>query len=210
MRGILTMLIAYKSVILARKDMRRVVGSFAFAILCLVPTSYAQGGTSYFPATEFRDLDIYNVDRPQSWAKYLALFKEPNIYSNKSVRFSIRLTASPAFDDGLVIRISQNGSGHLFGVIKQLRRSTLTASSSTFHPDDAQLKRIRQALRREDFWNLGNHQTTVTTDGTELLLEVKEGDKYHVVYVGSTLDGPIGRIAKTLTDIAHMKFAGED
>jgi hypothetical protein len=91
---------------------------------------------------------------------------------------------------------------------KHLSRTSEVLTSFSFVVTRTDISKIRQVLSVEHFWSLNNHQQSVTTDGTELLLEVRDGDKYHVVYAGSTLDGPILRIAEVVAGIAHVHLVG--
>lgn len=165
---------------------------------------------SYFPSSEFRDLEKYNADEPAAWSKYLSLFKEPVLFRDNSSVFVVRLTVAPAFSAGMIIRISEGRNGLIVGVSKDLPRGGSGPTSDSFPVNAGDLALVKRALATEDFWNLGNHQSVVTTDGMQLLLEVRQGKKYHVVYTNGPVDNPLFRIARTLLDIAHQHFPGEN
>jgi len=163
---------------------------------------------SYFPRTEFRDLEAYNADEPKAWSNYLSLFKEPILFNDRSVVFAIRVTLAPAFSDGLIIRIQKNRDGSIEGTVKHLARQTQVLATGTFAANNDDLDAVEAVLNDEKFWLIGNRQTVVTTDGIQLLVEVKEGGRYHVAYTNGPIDTPLWKIAKTMARVAHTSLPG--
>ncbi len=160
---------------------------------------------SYFPKSAFRDLGEYDADEPEAWSRYLRLFNEPVLFQSHDSRFSIRLAIAPAFSDGYVIRIMEGARGRITGVKKRLRRADLLAVSSPLNVTMAELQQIKRMVSEEKFWNLTNRQEVVVTDGVRLLLEVKDGTRYHAVYSPGLLDNGFSRIARILMTLASVE-----
>ena len=157
----------------------------------------------YFPATEFQDVEAYDSGVPDAWAEYLASLREAPLFSDGTADFAIRLTVSPAFPSGSVIRISESGDGGVIGVMKRFSYGTTKPITSTITVSKADLDRIKRFLTAADVWTLSNRQPVINTDGQALLLEVKRGHQYHAVYTGDGGRGPIAVIARLLDEIAH-------
>jgi hypothetical protein len=188
---------------------RRAQVLFGVLIFALIPIGATCAEIrSYFPATEFHDLETYNADEPKAWSDYLSLFGEPILFDDDSSEFAIRLTLAPAFSNGAVIRIFQNKAGLIQGVTKRFLRTSQTVVASNFDVSQSDLKIIKLAISRERFWALGNKQRVITTDGVPMLLEIKCGSRYHVVYVSDALEGPVLRIAQLLATTGHVHLPG--
>jgi len=185
----------------------RILRIVAFGVV-LLPIADARAtrpelvtAAQYFPATEFRDLEAYEAGMPDAWAEYLASLREAPLFNDSATNFAVRLTVSPAFPGGTVIRISETDAGGVIGVTKRFERGTTKPVTSTIAITKESLSKIKHSLTATGIWKLGNRQTIINTDGQSFLLEVKRGGRYHAVYTDDPGQGPIAVIARLLENI---------
>lgn len=177
---------------------------FATLAYCTVASA---GPQTYFPSSEFRDLEPWNSDEPRAWGELLSYFREPNISGNDFRGFAMRLTVAPAFSSARVVRIALQQNGQILAVCKQLPpHAKAPIATSALAVNSHQIDEIKTILRDDNFWAAGNRQTVITSDGTSLLLEVNDHGRYHVVYSGIAQKTVVLDVAKALYKIAGLRL----
>jgi hypothetical protein len=169
----------------------------------VAPAASAQ---SYFPPTEFRDLEVYNEDESKSWGEYLSAFDEPALFDDETLQFAVRIAVSPAAPGGMIVRFTEGADGKMVGISKRFSHGTLSPVTTVFAVSKKDLFRIKRAIASEHFWDVGNHQAVVSSDGHSMLLEVKDHKRYHAVYISSLTEGPVLSIGKIMFSIARARL----
>jgi hypothetical protein len=185
-----------------------IVGAAMISISLVIPS--AAQATSYFPANEFHDLDPWNKDESVAWSQLLSDFQEPVVSDGRGHAFVIRVTVAPAFSYSTVVRIDEDRSGSITALSKQLPpRVSSPLITMPVPVDRTELINLQAALKEERFWTLTNHQAAITSDGVDLLLEVYDHGRYHVLYSNGARQKSVLRLTRMLLDLAHLHLPGE-
>ena len=178
---------------------------------CISNAGANYGLTPYFPKTEFTDLKRYESDIPTQFANLLTVANEPVIFNDPSLKFAMRLTIHAAYTGTAVIRMEEKGDGTIVAEFKKFGpRSVngtlplMTRGPITLTAKDVSL--LRQSVEQQDFWAVDNRQDVVGSDGSDWLLEVKDGVRYHVVYRWWPSSGPVFEIGTELMRLTDFQF----
>jgi hypothetical protein len=182
------------------------------SILALIATSCAASPPAarapYFPSSEFSDLPVFYANVPAEFAAFLHRANEDPIAYNDA-RLEIRLTIRSAFKGSVIITAVERSDGVIHGRVKRFEQKrdhggeTLVADSSVaFTPEN--MKLLFEALRQRNFWALDNSQKTIGSDGSDWLLEAKDGNRYNVIYRWWPMSGPIFEVGRLLTSLAKV------
>ena len=189
-------------------SMLKIMGTLVANLVIAAPS--AALATSYFPSTEFRDLDSWNKHEPAAWSQALSDFHEPSLSKGDNNLFAIRVTVEPAFSYSTVVRVEEQRTGSIAALSKQLPpRVTSPLITMPISVSGSQLNELKAALKEEGFWSLTNRQAAITSDGVDLLLEVYDRGKYHVVYSNGARQHSVLRLTRMLLDLAHLHLPGE-
>ncbi len=169
-----------------------------------------RGEISYFPPTEFADLDIYDADVPDRFSKYLRGAEESILFDDQAIEFAARLTIISSFEGGIVLLVQKNSDGSTTGrskrfaqreggIGKLLESTRVTVSTEELHA-------LRQLAVSADFWSVDNQQELIGSDGSAWVLEVKDGSCYHAVYEWWPSEGPSYEIGHAIMKALDVRF----
>ncbi|MGD0142664.1 MAG: hypothetical protein ABSC92_05865 [Rhizomicrobium sp.] len=194
-----------------RHKIATALSSFVLLAGSIITLSACQArAPTYFPDTEFRDLDSWDIDEPKAWSELLSDFREPAIWDTNNNGFTIRVTVAPPASYFMVVRISENPDGSITAQSKQLPpRAKLPLIITPFDVSGSELDDLKKTLADEHFWALTNHHNGVTSDGVEMLLEVNDHGRYHVVHSAAFEQPPMLHITRLLLNLAHLHLPGE-
>lgn len=186
------------------------VFGIALSVFSLVGASGAQSIT-YFPASEFHDLASWDKDEPRAWSEALTRFREPSVASADNRAFTMRVTVLPASSNSTVVRITENSSGEVSGLSKQLWvRLTAPLVETPVPVTSSELASLKDTLKDGHFWALTNQESNfVTSDGVDLLLEVNDHGRYHAVISSGGQRQSVLRLARMMLNLAHLHLPGE-
>ncbi len=179
--------------------------------LCRAPWFDANAGVAYFPAGEFSDLESFDAGLPKQLSDYLAAAGEPVIFADASTQFAVRLTIQAAFTGSIVIRVEEKSDGRIiarfkkFGHPRRNCRAPLIAQGTVHLTSDA-VRKLRLTVEQQAFWSVDDRQDTIGSDGSDWVLEVKDGGRYHVAHRWWPFSGLIFEIGSVLMTLTHVHF----
>jgi len=157
---------------------------------------------SYFPGGSFEDLNEYYIEQPDRTAAVLSQLGEPVIYDDSSLVFSVRLTVRTSFHGSYVIAVQQTSDlkkmGHLSKLIANDSSAEAILQTKKLSVTDEHIRLIRRAIVDESFWSVNSYQELVGPDGDSWVLEVKDGDRFHVAYNWLPTAGAVFNIGSLL------------
>jgi hypothetical protein len=181
----------------------------ALSLFSSVGHSSAQS-IPYFPASEFHDLPPWDKDEAKAWSEILTAFREPGIAAAGDHAFVIRIVVFPAVSNSTVVRLTENDNGKVSGLSKQLWvRLKGSLVEMPISVGGRELASLKSALEQEDFWTLTDQESTVTSDGVDLLLEVNDHGRYHAVISSGAQKKSVVRLARMMLNLAHLHLPGE-
>lgn len=162
---------------------------------------------SHFPDSAFSDTGDQQSSLKEMFSKDLRELDEPVLFNDGNVRFGVRLTIATSNTGGAVVRVVQSKDGlvrgqvkrwHYTGVADEIPKNIRARSFSITQRDFDSLLADVENLH---VWQLDNKQLYV--GGSLWLLEVKSGDRYHVIYqVAAMCSQPVFVIGSKLLGLA--------
>lgn len=153
--------------------------------VAFIPTNKKQ---FYFPLDQFRDTSIYAGHETfvNVWySQHLFAMREPVIFADKSSSEIYRFTWLRTFHHPVAIRIEKQGETYMLywklndghGGYKP-GKLAVNAHKSI---NKAKWNLFKGKLKGIDFWNMKTNEKMFGNDGSQWILEGKEGKLYHVV-----------------------------
>lgn len=175
-------------------------------------SSERSGISLYIPKTEFTDLESYESNLPRLFSDYLKAANEPVIFDDSSVAFAVRLTIQGAFKGGIVVRVEENRNGDAVAQFKRFGPKRPDNTEPLVEQGEIRLTKnaimeLRKFVAQQGFWAVTNKQEVIGSDGSYWVVEVKDGQKYHVVYRWWPSGGPVFEIGTALLNLAGAHFA---
>jgi hypothetical protein len=182
----------------------------ALASILIPSASNSAPVADYFPNSAFHGLAAWDAAAPKPWSQLLGDFREPVLFNNRSFRFEIRVVVAPASSYAMLVRISETKDGVITAEMKQMpARTASPLMSQPIQVTTGELSEIKNTLARAHFWSIGNTLPVLSTDGADLLVEVKNGSGYHVVHTNVASGGPTIGITRKVLSLAHLHLPGE-
>jgi hypothetical protein len=191
-----------------------IIGAFSFLTTgCAAHQNRGLISEEYFPENAFQEMDLSGTYVSEVFKAYLSKAKEPALYADSTIEFAVRVGIVGPFGS-VFIRVQQQIDGSVYGVLTRFDVSNDDHERTeenigpilrerAFRVSETDLEKLREEVSGSGFWNQSNQQEDVILVGGDgWLLEIKERDKYHLVYRAYPHAGPVFDIGVLMLEIA--------
>lgn len=175
-----------------------------FVLIALV--CHAQ---DYFPAGAFSKREDLHQFSASWFSSQLKALKEPPLFTpNPSKDMECyRFTWLRTFHRPVILRVDVTKKGEAIFTIK------VADGAGGYEPgklmrnekkplDERALKKLKALIEHSEFFGLPSYEETSGLDGSEWIVEVVAGGRYHIVSRGTPSDGPVHQIGIHLIELA--------